>query len=546
MNTLSSPSPSPSPGSVPGVAAPGTSAPPGSRPAPSVPATARHDAGRHLENPGVCLTAAERTALQGVLDSDPVTWIGRNFYIEDPRDPYTGEQFSPGPIRLHPIQKRILRAALLKVDGLFPWSTVVFSTIKKSGKTRLAAAVAAWYAATQGMYNEVYCLANDGGQSADRILSAVKKAVDLAQGSGGDSVMASWVTRRTHIEVPNGTIIQALPCDAEGQAGSNPGLTVWSEMWGYSQKHKERLWTEMTVPPTRWGRALRWVESYAGYTGESLVLENLYHIGKSGERHPLFPDLPVSVIYSANMFFYWDEGDAARRMPWQTTDYYTQEAAVLTPSEFDRIHRNQWVDPVTKAIPIEWWDECIGDIPPLTKRSKVVMGVDASVSGDCTACVLVSRHPGKKDTVMVRAVRVWTPPRGGKMDLEATVWATLWEWYDKYDLREVTFDSYQLHNMMTRVRKAKKVKLHDFGQAGERSQADKQLLDLIVARRIVHGGDPQLRAHVDNAQAKTLTEKYRFTKQDVKQGSPLGAQPKPIDALVALSMASDRCLHLRI
>lgn len=490
------------------------------------------------------LTMSDRATLMRLQDVDPARWIESHFYIEDPRSPFTGEQYPPGPMILANHQKRILRAALLKVDGLFPYATVLFSTIKKSGKTRLGAAVAAWYAATQDPYNEIYCLANDGGQSSDRILKAVKKSVTLGA-EAGDGIMSSWRAFKTEIRLPNGTFIQALPCDAEGQAGANPGLTVWSEMWGYSQKHKERLWTEMTVPPTRWGRAIRWVESYAGYTGESLVLENLYNLGVNAPRHPLFPDLPVYINRLASLLCYWDEGDSARRMPWQTEEYYAQEALLHTSSEFDRIHRNLWADPTTKAIPIEWWDECRGEVPPLKEDDKVVAGVDASVSGDCTACVLVSRAPGNKRKVWVRAVRIWTPPKGGKMDLEATVWATIHEWKAKYNLKEVTYDSYQLHNMMTRLRKKKLVKLHDFGQAGERTRADKQLYDMIVARDILHDGDPELRIHVNNAWTKTQTEKFRFIKPDVSENQ-FGTTSRPIDALVALSMATDRCLHLRI
>ncbi|MBD3387443.1 MAG: hypothetical protein GF414_00705 [Candidatus Altiarchaeales archaeon] len=493
------------------------------------------------------LTTQDRRSLSNLVRTDPAMWMESSFYIEDPRDPFTGHMFPPGPIRLHPIQKRILRAALTKVGGRFPYATIVYSTIKKSGKTRLAAGVASWYAATQAAFNEIYCLANDGVQSTDRILKAVRKSVKLSKKAGKGS-MAAWDAYKTEIRLPNDTFIRALPCNAEGEAGSNPGLTVWSEMWGYSEAHKERLWTEMTIPPTRWGRALRWVESYAGYTGESLVLENLYNVGtKEGERHPLFPDLPVYYNLAANMFCYWDDGDAARRMPWQTEDYYRQEASLLTPTEFDRIHRNLWADPVQKAIPIEWWDACMGRVPALDGATKVNMAIDASVSGDCTACVLTSRDPKDPSKIMVRAVRIWTPPKGGKIDLEETVLATLLEWHGAYNLKEVAYDPYQLHNMMTRVRKMKLVKLHEFGQAGERSKADKQLLDLISAKRMVHRGESELRQHVDNAQAKQ-GEKFRFVRPDIsKKGtSPFTSIRKPIDALVALSMATDRCLHLRM
>ena len=51
------------------------------------------------------------------------------------------------------------------------------SAVKKSGKTRIGAAIVAWMAAQFGPYAECYVMANDGKQSDDRLLSAVRKAV---------------------------------------------------------------------------------------------------------------------------------------------------------------------------------------------------------------------------------------------------------------------------------------------------------------------------------------------------------------------------------
>lgn len=503
------------------------------------------------------LSFVEQQAILQILRHDPVTWMEQNFFIEDVRDPKTGEEYGPGVIQLHDVQKRILRAALTKVDGMFPYSTIVYSTCKKSGKTRIGAGIACWFAATQGRYNEVYCLANDGKQSSDRILSAAKKSIDLGREAAAKrksadeaiSEMSQWRYVREAVRVPNGTFIEAIPCDPKGQAGSNPGLTVWSEMWGYAHQHKERLWTEMTIPPTRFGQAIRWVESYAGYTDESLVLYGLYELGvEQGIRHPAFPDIPVYVNPTAGLFCYWDSGEAAHRMPWQTDEYYLQESQVLIPQEYARIHLNMWITSTEKAIPIEWWDACQGDVPPLDKKTPVVMGIDASVSGDCSACVLVSRHWNPiefKDYIVIRAVRVWEPPPGGKIDQEETIGATLEEWTRRYNVIEVAYDEYQLHNLMTRWRRKKVVKIYQFNQQNERNKGDKQFRDMVASRRVLHNGDATLRAHVDNARAKISGEKYRFMKPEQDQQDK-GRTKRPIDALIATSMGTERCLYLNL
>lgn len=515
------------------------------------------------------LTQAQKTTLGKVLESDPAAWLERNFWIEDPRDPETGEIFQPGPIRLAEHQKKILRYAFTRVNGLFPFVTVIYSTIKKSGKTRIAAGVASWFAATQGNYNEVYCIANDGKQSSDRILSAVKKSVTL-------NPNIDWHVTKTKVELPNGTFIEAIPCDPSGQAGSNPGLTVWSEMWGYRQRHQERLWSEMTIPPTRWGHAIRMVESYAGYSGESHVLENLYHLGtEDGVSHPAFArngagskpahlikpgemEIPVFVNPTARLFCYWDEGEAARRMPWQTEAYYAEEANTLRPSEFRRIHMNYWIDPVEKAIPVEWWDQCnvsmrYGDdvaMPPLDDRTPVVAGVDAAVSKDCCALVLLSRNPflDKRDPeynkqVAVRLVRVWRPPHsGGKIDLTETLEKAIKEVCRKYNVIMVCYDKYQLEKMARDLQKEVATKFYEFSQGSLRSVADQQLHTMIIHRRVLHDGNQVLRSHVDNAAAKTSGEKLRFVKPDSSE--QFGRTKRPIDALVATSMGAYKCLRL--
>jgi phage terminase large subunit-like protein len=486
-----------------------------------------------------------------------------HLYVEDPRDPNTGQLLPPGPIQLAEHQKRILREALaIEPDtGLFRYSTVVFSTVKKSGKTRLAAGVAAWFAATRGPYQEIYCMANDGKQSKDRILSAVKKVVTL------NPMLSSgphrWKVTQTQVVLPNQAFIEAIPCDPKGSAGSNPSLTVWSEMWGYSRaQHKERLWTEMTIPPTRWGRAIRWVESYAGFSDDPGVLWDLYVTGtQEGHRHPDFPDLPVYVNEQANMFCYWDEGDAARRMPWQQGPagdaYYIAQSMLMLPSEFDRVHRNKWATSIEKAIHIENWDACRESLPPLDNRQPCVISCDASVSGDCSAMVLMSWHPTRTPKsvgasnvldklsipVAIRGVRIWEPPKGGTIDLDETIGKTMREWWEKYNVIEVCYDQYQLHDMMTRARRGG-IRVYSFGQTVERYLADKSFKEMVLRRMVAHDGHSGLRTHVDNAAAKIIGEKYRFVKPEVAANTTTSRYKRPIDALVAASMGAFRCRHL--
>ena len=66
--------------------------------------------------------------------SDPIAWIQTHFYI-----PETGKS-----IELYPSQVEPLREALATDDGLFRYSTIDWSVIKKSAKSCIAAAVGLW------------------------------------------------------------------------------------------------------------------------------------------------------------------------------------------------------------------------------------------------------------------------------------------------------------------------------------------------------------------------------------------------------------------
>jgi phage terminase large subunit-like protein len=92
--------------------------------------------------------------------------------------------------------------------------------------------------------------------------------------------------------------------------------------------------------------------------------------------------------------------------------------------------------------------------------------------------------------------------------------------------------------MMMRFRQEGIVNAKAFSQADERLVADKQLRDLVIGKRISHDGNPLLAQHVDNANVVNHgKDGIRLVKR-----SPV----KKIDAAVALSMSSHRCLYFNL
>jgi hypothetical protein len=498
--------------------------------------------------------------------------------------------YDPGPIRLKEHQKRIIDEALFRrEDGLFKYTTVIYSTIKKSGKSAIASG-AGLCVAEHYPYGHVYCLGNDGKNSNDRLFNPIRTCLTLHNRLGGmyKGVRAS----RAEVILPNNTKIEAIPCDAAGEAGGEPTMTLFTELWGFDTEAKRRLFTEMTIPSTRFGRSIRWIETYAGYSGVSDLLEGLYEQAvKEGQPHPDFLDLTsagepvVWVNESAGIFCYWDHEP---RMFWQLgtegARYYQQEAKILVPSEFSRIHENRWVSPSGSFVQAEWWDACQDtNIPPLIDSSvPVVVSIDAAETNDCAAIVAVTRHPLRPETdIAVRACKIFKPSGlTSTILLEPTIGFTLLMWALKWNIVVVGYDAYQMAKMaqdykrgnltidpdkllrlsqeigVTRTEEAlqlfKKVIQRwycKFSQQGARAVADKQLYDMIIHQQLAwnpndrdgdispRGNEETLTKHIKQAGSSSVKGQYRIEKL---------SQTMKIDAAVALSMAAELCLRLNI
>ncbi len=457
-------------------------------------------------------------------------WIQNEFYI-----PERIGQDNPA-LQLFPHQIAALREAYrTDENGHFVYSIVVWSDIKKSAKSSIAAAVAL-ERAQRLPYGSIKIIANDLKQADSRVAFYARRAIELNP----------RLTARTKVK-PSGykiefdtrTVIEAVPVDPKGEAGGNDDLILFSELWAANQTAAQRMWTEMTLSPTKYGRSQRWVETYAGFSGESPLLEQLYEAGvKQGRRLDLsfgnhdLSDLEIYANDTARLLCLWN---TKPRLPWQTDEYYAQEAAVLTPGEFGRVHRNQWSSSENGFVPPEWWDGCRGDYPDFKPETPVVIGMDAGVSNDCFAIVGVSRI-GEK--VYVRFVRVWKP-EGGAIDFAGPEKAIREEFTKQYNVVQIAYDAYQLHDMATRLRRDGVAWLRNFNQGADRLRADKLLYDTIRDRGIVHQDEPTLTEHVKNANAQINKDDH--TLRIIKRAPQL-----KIDACVALSMAVSEIKRLNV
>lgn len=194
------------------------------------------------------------------VDPDPVHFIQTHFYIPETNQPMT----------LYPSQELPLREALAVDGGQFRYSTVVWSAIKKSAKSSIAAAIGLWFA-WRKPWSSIKVIANDLKQADSRVAYYMRRAIELHPEWKSVVKIVNY-----RITFPNHSFIEALPIDPVGEAGGNDDLIIFSEIWGWKNAAALKMWTEMTLSPLKYGQSLRWCETYAGFSGESPILEELY------------------------------------------------------------------------------------------------------------------------------------------------------------------------------------------------------------------------------------------------------------------------------
>lgn len=262
-------------------------------------------------------------SMERYVDDNPVRWIQKHFYIPE----------TNLPITLHESQATPLTEALRRdEDGLFAYSTVVWSAIKKSAKSSIAAAVGLWFA-MQKPYSTVRVIANDLKQAESRVYYYMRRSIELHPEWKNQCKVNLY-----KIYLPNGSIIEAVPIDPKGEAGGGDDCVIYSEIWGWKNAAAIRMWTESTLSPLKFGKSVRWCETYAGFTDDSPVLEKLYKTGVE-EGRILNSEYEMYANDSARQFTLWN---TKPHLKWQTEAYYNQERSSLDETEFDRVHRNKW------------------------------------------------------------------------------------------------------------------------------------------------------------------------------------------------------------
>jgi hypothetical protein len=423
------------------------------------------------------------------------------------------------PYRLLPAERAFLAHAFRTGDdGRLLYPEQVFSAPKKSGKTAFAGMHALTTALLfGGHYPEVILAANDFDQAQGRVFEAVKRIIERSPLLAKEAVITAGkiVVPAVH------ATITAIPSDYAGAAGGNPTISCFDELWAYTSERSRRLWDELVPPPTR-KIACRLTVTYAGFEGESTLLEELY---QRGLRQPRI----ASDLYACDgLLMFWSHAPVA---PWQTDAWLTDMRRQLRPNAYLRMIENRFVSTESSFVDLDWFDACTDmNLRPVVadKGLPVWVGVDASTKRDTTAIVAVTWRAAAKRVQLV-AHRIFQRTPEQPLDFEACIETVIKDLRQRFAVRGVYFDPYQMVSVAQRL-SSLGIPMREYNQSpANLTVIGNNLYELIKGRGIVVYPDDQIRLAVSRAVAKETPRGWRIAKEKATH---------KIDCVVALAMAA--------
>jgi phage terminase large subunit-like protein len=452
-----------------------------------------------------------------ILDSKALERWRRNpisFIEEALHDPETGQ-----PFKLLPAERDFVKYAFaIGPDGKLLYPEQVYSAPKKSGKTTFGAIIMlTMILLFGGPYPEAVIAANDFDQAQSRVFTMVRRIIER---SPLLRATAKVTTDKIIFPEFNATTT-AIASDAAGAAGGNPNIAVLDELWGYASERSRRLFDELVPPPTR-KVACRLTVTYAGFEGESALLEELYKRGMAQ------PEIAPSLHVGDGILMAWHHEPVAL---WQTQAWLDEMRRSLRPNQYLRMIENRFVTTESSFVDMQAWDACVDpDLGRVVadRALSIFVGVDASVKRDSTAVVAVTWD---REAQKVRLVlhRVFQPSPDDPLDFEASIEDTLLGLRASFHVVKVLFDPYQMQATAQRLARAG-LPIEEFPQSVPNlTAASQNLFELITGRNIVLYPDAPMRVAISRAVALETSRGWRIAKEK---------QSHKIDVVVALAMAA--------
>jgi len=481
---------------------------------------------------------------------------------------HTKGEFHGKPFLLLPWQKQAVSDVFGTVRENDPtarqYSSAYIEIPKKNGKSELGAALALNMLVNDDEWKaEVYSCASDRQQAA--IVFDV--AVDMVKQSAALSRRIKIIpSTRRMVYQPTGSIYQVLSSEVATKHGLNVSACIFDELHtqptralydvmtqGSGDARKQPLWIFLTTAGTD-RNSICWE-----------VHKKAVDILEGRKADPRF--YPV-------VFGLPDDADWQDEKNWYKVNPSLDHTIALdkvkdafrkaleTPADenmFRQLRLNQWVKQSVRWMPMDRWDECGGVVTEEEFEGReCYAGLDLSSTTDLTTLVLMfppldDEEPFSalpffwlpEDTIPLRVRRdhvmydQWEK-LGYILTTEGNVvhYGFIEQFVvrlgERFNIREIAYDRWNA-TMMVQSLEDDGFTMVPFGQGfKDMSPPTKELMRLVLERRLNHGGHPVLRWNMDNAFVRT--DPAGNLKIDKEKST------EKVDGAVALVMALDRAM----
>lgn len=177
-----------------------------------------------------------------------------------------------------------------------------------------------------------------------------------------------------------------------------------------------------------------------------------------------------------------------------------------TPEKFRTEHLCQWVGSIVSPWPIGAWEECIDSKLSMSPGPYTVFGFDVAKSRRSASLVAGQILPDGR--IGVGILQEW---RADNAVDDLTIARDIKAWADKYYPASMCFDRYSTASIAARLAVSGQKMIDISGQ--EFYQACGELLDAIVAKRVVHAGQPSLDSQMMACGVKENDSSWRIVRK---------------------------------
>ena len=481
---------------------------------------------------------------------------------------HTKGEFHGEPFKLLPWQEKIIRDVFGTVRDDDPsmrqYNTAYIEIPKKNGKFELGAAIALNMLINDDEQRaEVYSCASDRQQAA--IVFDV--AADMVRQDKTLSKLIKIIpSTKRMVYAKTGSIYQVLSSEVSTKHGLNVSACIFDELHtqpnrdlfdvmtqGSGDARKQPLWFFLTT---------------AGTDRESIcweVHQKALDILEGRKDDPRF--YPV-------IFGLPDNEDWTNEENWKKANpslnftigidkvrdaFHKAQETPADENMFRQLRLNQWVKQSVRWMPMDKWDECGGAVDEYALEGRACYaGLDLSSTSDLTAMVLVF-PPLDEDEKYIVVPHFWLPEDTLRLRVHRDhVMYDKWERQgflhttegnvvhygfieqyilklgERFNIREIAYDRWNA-TMMVQTLEDDGFTMVPFGQGfRDMSPPTKELMRIVLERRMNHGGHPVLRWNLDNAFVRT--DPAGNLKIDKEKST------EKVDGAVALVMALDRAI----